>query len=97
MEWMVEGHPSKDRRCRLNSRRWRPPDRHLLVQSTVPPALDSAVSAGQKTEGIRLRLEGGHECSDLLFGDRVRVDDLEVNTCGEQDTDDTRVGRPSLL
>jgi hypothetical protein len=46
-------------------------------------------SAGQQTERIRLRLEGDHESLDLLFGDRVGVDDLEVNTSGEQDTDDT--------
>jgi hypothetical protein len=77
-------------------KRWRPPDRHLLVQSTVP-LRSTLLSAGQKAERIRLRLEGSHECGDLRLGDGVGVDDFEVNTCGEQDTDDSGVGGSSLL
>ena len=54
------------------------------------------MSTGEQAEWIRLRLEGGRESFDLLFGDRIRVDDLELHPGGEEHADDAGVGRPTL-
>ena len=46
-------------------------------------------SAGQQSEWIRLRLQGGYKGLYLSFRDRISVDDFEVNACGQEHTHNT--------